>query len=92
MGKKEWLDLNVIFRHNSTLQVKYIFLDGVICSILGKLYYIGVVVRGTLLMIGELFGAESKSQVYGIIDTFIHENKEATSNIRKFMLTALNPV
>ena len=43
-------------------------------------------------MIGELFGAESKSQVYGIIDTFIHENKEATSNIRKFMLTALNPV
>ena len=26
-------------------------------------------------MIGELFGAESKSQVYGIIHTF-HENKK----------------
>ena len=42
---------------------------------------------GMVVMIGELFGAASKSQVYGTY-TF-HENKEATSHIRKFMLTIL---
>ena len=42
---------------------------------------------GTVVMIGELFGAESKSQVCGIIHTFFHENKEATSHICKFVLT-----
>ena len=42
---------------------------------------------GAVVMIGELFGAESKSQVYGIIHTFFRENKEATSHIRKFVLT-----
>ena len=43
---------------------------------------------GMVVMIGELFGAESKSQVHGIIHTF-HENKEATSHSCKFMLTIL---
>ena len=42
---------------------------------------------GTVVMIGELFGAESKSLVYGIIHTFFRENKEAMSHIRKFVLT-----
>lgn len=40
---------------------------------------------GTVVMIGELFGAESKSQVYGTIHTFLHENEEATRHIRKYM-------
>ena len=34
---------------------------------------------GTVVMIGELFGAESKSQVYGIIDTFSMRIKQQCS-------------
>ncbi len=46
---------------------------------------IGIVVGawpcGTVVMVGELFGAESKSQVYGNIHTFLQENEQATDNL-----------
>ena len=32
-------------------------------------------------MVGELFGAESKSQVYGNIHTVLQENEQATENL-----------
>ena len=34
LAKKDWLDLNVFLRHRSTLQIKYIFQDGILCSML----------------------------------------------------------
>ena len=38
---------------------------------------------GTIVMLGELFGAESKAQVYGTIHAFLHENKDATQGLSK---------
>ena len=38
---------------------------------------------GTVVLLSELFGAESKSQVYGTLHTFLQENEDATSQIRK---------
>ena len=48
-----------------------------------EIYYtVGIVVGawlcGTITMIGELFGAESKTQIYGSLHTFLQENKEGT--------------
>ena len=48
-------------------------------------YLSGIVVGawpcGTIVMVGELFRAESKSQVYGNIHTFLQENGQATDNL-----------
>ena len=38
---------------------------------------------GTIAMLGELFGAESKTQVYGQLHTLIARNVEATSQLGK---------
>jgi hypothetical protein len=41
---------------------------------------------GTIALVAELFGSESKSQVYGSLHTFVQENKEATSDLCKSTL------
>lgn len=38
---------------------------------------------GTVVLMGELFGAESKSQVYGSIHTFLQENEQNTGELGK---------
>jgi hypothetical protein len=40
-------------------------------------------------LLGELFGCESKSQVYGMLHTFIQENEESTSQLRKLYQNVL---
>ena len=49
--------------------------------------YIGILAGawpcGTIALIAELFGSESKSQVYGSLHTFVQENHEATSDLCK---------
>ena len=49
---------------------------------------VGIVVGawpcGTVTMVGELYGAESKSQVYGSIHTFLQENHPAAENLGKY--------
>lgn len=42
---------------------------------------------GTVTMIGELFCAESKAQIYGILHTFLQENKEETKKISMLLRT-----
>lgn len=37
---------------------------------------------GTINMVAELYGAESKPQVYGALHTFLQENKEEMANLR----------
>ena len=37
------------------------------------------------MMVAELFGAESKTQVYGSLHTFLQENKEETKEIGTFL-------
>ena len=44
---------------------------------------------GTITILGELFGAESKSQVYGMLHAYLHVNRESTSNLRKVLLCIL---
>ena len=44
---------------------------------------------GTIALVAELFGSESKSQVYGSLHTFIQENHESTSDLCKNAPTAL---
>ena len=44
---------------------------------------------GTVTMIGELFCAESKSQVYGSLHTFLQENKEETNKISMYVILCL---
>ena len=41
---------------------------------------------GTIVMVGELYGAESKSQVYGTIHIFLQDNQEATKELGKMIL------
>ena len=36
---------------------------------------------GTITMISELFSAESKTQVYGTLHTFLQENQDETKEI-----------
>ena len=48
--------------------------------LLSHSYNLGIVVGtwpcGMVAMVGELFGAESKAQVYGNIHTFLHDNSD----------------
>jgi hypothetical protein len=39
---------------------------------------------GTITMLGELFGAESKGQVYGHLHSFLHDNHKLTPTLRKW--------
>ena len=41
-----------------------------------------------VLLVAELFGSESKSQVYGSLHTFVQENHEASSDLCKNTTTA----
>ena len=44
---------------------------------------------GTVAMVGDLYGTESKSQVYGTLHTFLHENEEVKhklGNVDKMFL------
>ena len=36
---------------------------------------------GVITMIGELFGAESKGQVYGHLHSYLHDNEISTKNL-----------
>ena len=51
------------------------------------IYYIGILAGvwpcGTITMLGELFGAESKGQVYGYLHSYLYENDAVTSTISK---------
>lgn len=40
---------------------------------------------GTITMLGELFGAESKGQVYGYLYSYLYENDAVTSSISKLL-------
>lgn len=51
------------------------------------LLFLGIVAGvwpcGVITFLGEIFGSESKSQVYGLLHAFLHANEQSTSNIRK---------
>lgn len=55
-----------------------------------KIMHAGIVVGawpcGMIVMIGELFGSESKSQVYGCIHTFLQENKSSSASLCKLYI------
>ena len=38
---------------------------------------------GIIVLLGELFGAESRSQVYALLHTFLMKNSSSTKEIRK---------
>ena len=40
---------------------------------------------GIITFLGEIFGSESKSQVYGLLHAFLHANKESTSDLRELL-------
>ena len=42
---------------------------------------------GMVVMVGELFGAESKAQVYGNIHTFLQENSDAMIQLDIYICT-----
>ena len=44
---------------------------------------------GMVVMVGELFGAESKVQVYGNIHTFLQENSDAMTQLGIYICTPL---
>lgn len=44
----------------------------------------GVWPCGTVTMLGEMFTAESMTQVYAFLHTFMYENKEALRNLSKY--------
>ena len=45
--------------------------------------------RGTVVMVCELFGAESKAQVYGNIHTFLQENSNVMTQLGIYICTPL---
>lgn len=52
----------------------------------------GAYPSGTVVMIGELYGAESKSQVYGHLHTFLQENEAETKSIGNIPATSAKPI
>ena len=58
----------------------YLFLNNIhYCQPKGVL--LGAWPCGTINMVGELHGAESKTQVYGQLHNFLSRNKEATQHL-----------
>ena len=53
------------------------------------IYYVGVLLGawpcGVIVMLGELFGAESKAQVYGLLHAFLQQNKDFTEKISELL-------
>ena len=45
---------------------------------------------GTVVVVGQLFGAESKAQVYGNIHTFLQDNSDVTTQLGIYICTPLN--
>ena len=43
-------------------------------------------------MLTELYGAESKAQVYGMLHTFLQENEDAISTLRMLMSISVSPM
>ena len=41
---------------------------------------------GIVVMLSELYGAESKAQVYGALHTFLQENQETTAALRTLLM------
>ena len=41
---------------------------------------------GIIVLLGELFGAESNSQVYALLHTFLLKNDSSTKETRKFVV------
>ena len=39
---------------------------------------------GTVTVIGELYGSESKPQVYGIVHTFLNKTMDSTKTLSKY--------
>ena len=66
-----------------------LFLHSILCHELSLLCSLGILAGiwpcGTISLLGELFGAESKSQVYAKLHTFLGENQRATCNLSKCM-------
>ena len=56
------------------------------------LYFAGIVVGAwpcrTIVMMGELFGSESKSQVYGHTHIFLQRNHAGTRNLRELLFSS----
>ena len=45
---------------------------------------------GIIILLGELFGAESNSQVYALLHTFLLKNSSTTKDTRKFAVVYIN--
>ena len=52
-----------------------------ICHFTGILA--GIHPCGVITLVGELFGAESKGQVYGLLHTYLSENESHTKSLRE---------
>ena len=50
-------------------------------------YFTGIVAgvwpSGIITFLGEIYGSESKSQVYGLLHAFLHTNVDTTSDMRE---------
>ena len=45
---------------------------------------------GIIVLLGELFGAESNSQVYAMLHTFLLKNSSTTKDTRKFAVVYID--
>lgn len=45
---------------------------------------------GIIVLLGELFGAESNSQVYALLHTFLSKNNISTKETRKFVFVYIH--
>ena len=45
---------------------------------------------GIIVLLGELFGAESNSQVYALLHTFLLKNSSTTKDTRKFAVVYID--
>ena len=54
----------------------------------------GVWPCGTITILGELFGAESKAQVYGHLHAYLFDNESLTAILSKILIlqTAMRPL
>ncbi len=60
----------------STLKIKLHISAGILA---------GVWPCGTVTMVGELFGSESLSQVYGFLFSYMHQNEDSVSKCMSYL-------
>jgi len=90
MGLVFSTSISVHLSYSDSGNLDFVLLNQSMQNVLTKVHacmFVGIAAGawpcGTITMLGELFGAESKTQIYGLLHTFLQENERETNGLGK---------